>query len=418
MGTYSVLKTADLTSISQQVQLSQPCQNPRQSEIGQAEQNSQKNLPVFKSYSHPLQPIGRIPEPVQSHVARLSFFSEKDTPKTALEKIDNIWRSKRLFWYSNEPNSEVYTEYLISLTELVDRNHAYFIELCKPLNGKEETLFEKTFYEFLNRPGIPELQKAICLTQAVEMAFMGIDQTRVLKNIISNARIPKECRIGNEWREVENGNGNKSDRLYEGGFFQEALAGWFLAKFIYQTTPSVSNVESFIHSSIHSSVKRKNKIRKSDKKNRVEGEKVNKEIDIRTEDSLISVRSMKNDYSEQISNLFFVIKDDDKYNLAARMKKLILVRCAEKPYQFSPDFMTSRDYKEAVKLPIIEGGRDFIRKYESLDTEGEKLLERLVSSQGIDLYFIPPVNNLEHLKLWIQLCIEYKDEFNKQALIA
>ena len=357
---------------------------------------------VGRRHLHPL-PLLRIPEPVVIHSQRSSFFSGKETPEDALCVIENIWKSERLFSHSNDPNSSFYTEYLKSLAKLVNQNYSYFLKLNTRRAG---TTFEEEVISLIHRPDFTELQKAVCLTKTVEMAFMGIDQTPVLRNI-NSTKIPKSY-LGVE-RFHEPIDVRKQGRISGGGFFQEIESGWFLAKVIYQLDPSLANLDNFVHSQEHSTIKRTRKKNKKIEELYPKQQRVMKEVDISTNDALISVKSNDSHYDEQIANLFFIVIDDNSLNFAERIKKIILIRCAEKPYQYSPNYQSSREYCQTIKPEAIESAREFIRKYGSLNSADEKLLDRLVSRHGIEIYFIPSTKDVENLRLWIRLCYEFMD---------
>ena len=353
-------------------------------------------------YSSP--PAFRIPEPVVIGKNHRSYFSDMDTPKCTLIKIDDLWRESELFKRVHEPESNFYTNYLCELASAVKRHHKYLADLEKVINTNGLTPFEKEFIELTKRGDLTGLQKSVCLTQAFELALLGIIPTPVLITINSIR--------DNHLNERENKPNKKPNGENSKGYRQELQAGWFLAKFIYQLESSNSNANNFIHSIILNGVKR-TKRRKEDKV----GEVFQREIDIFTEDALVSVKTRDNKFYEQIRDLFFILLDDKIFNLRDRIEKIILIKCAEEPKQFLPSHMDTRDYSK-LKEEVLDQSRISIEQYSALPGEDEKIFRQLISKHGIDIYFIPSVNDPQAIEKWIKHRYEYLDVNNREALTA
>ncbi len=355
---------------------------------------TQKNTPVAL----------RIPEPALIRNHHVSHFSPRDDKQALLFKLNEIWESGHLFSRHRDPDSNFYDDYIEELTSIVDAEGAekrYFSEL-----GNNYLDFRTKFQTLknLNVRDLTTLQKAICLTQAIDLALLGVNITPVL-NKINRAYV--KATVPNGKGETRKFTTSKSTQ----GFRQELQAGWFLAKFIYQLEPSASNLNSFTHLAMLKTFNRN--------KHNPDGTplRVTKEADIFTEDALVSIKSHFNDFNLQINDLFFMIVDDKDLNLRDKIKKIILIKCAENSNQFKPNFMSTVPYKD-IKNYAINTGSDSIKKSAVLTPEDEKLLNRLVSNHGLDIYFIPSVNEIYDQKLWIEKYHEFISEKSKRENIA
>lgn len=333
--------------------------------------------------------IRTIPFPQRINTRYKCLFSEHDDIHGLLTKIEDVWEKGLLFINKDDPNSTFYNDYLDDISLVVKQNEDYFKQL-DTLAGTKNS-FQNEFQKLRNRPNVSKLQRAVLLTATLEMALLGIPQTPVLANI-NNGKISKNdaAQLESEKKKETKPNGKKL-----GGYPQELLAGWFLAKFIYQISPSVDNTTHFKHSPLLP-VKKRSKAKENN-----HYETVSKEIDILAQNFLVSVRSYKTDFTAQLTNLFFIVIDDKNLGLKDNIKKLILVKCADNSQQFSPDFQDKNEHKRHIKQ-IIFDARQAITNYGSLSSDNEAILDKLISPGGVEVYYIPALDNIDDLKLWIR----------------
>ena len=301
-------------------------------------------------------------------VKPVSGLDLKDSDEELLLKIDSIWRKDTLFSKSNNPEDDFYYEYLSDLQLIADENKDYFSGILNPVTGNKKTNLFKEFTNLCNNPDLNAFQRAICATQALELTLLGANPTGVLRSI----------------NKASGWDGTK-------GFRNELLAGWFLAKFIYKSSPEL--LSNFTHSeslpTIHS----------------YRAEKVIKlpayfahEIDINTSDALVSVKSGSNNFSEQICNLFFAVIDNQAINganLKNKIRKLVLIKTAEKPEQLLPTYKHKPEYWELKEKIITDVRRKFEELYppETQPADFQECYKRLISNHGISIYYLPHIED-------------------------
>lgn len=309
------------------------------------------------------------------------LFCDSDDLGITLAKIDDVWRKDLLFSKIEEPSSDFYINYLINLTTVIINNHKYLSTL-EGVDEKESTSFEKAYMSYLQKTDLSYMQKAIDLTRAVELALCGAKITKLLRNI------------------------NRTNGNHSKGYRQELQAGWFEAKISELKLPCY-----FEHSVTLPTIRR-------DKKKNDHGDWIIREIDILTDNDIVSVKSGQKQYSEQVRNLFFTILDDRNLDLKEKIKRIILIKHAERPEQLSLNYLCSDEYREFLDT-LVEEARISIKEYSSLDSAGEKLLNKLITKHSIDVYFTPTVNgsrndqaaidNWKTVSQWIQDIYSYLD---------
>ena len=350
--------------------------------------------------------VVRILEPSVIKPRHKDYFSEDGSVSTILSEIDYLWKNEELFSHKDDPYSNFYTSYLLQLTEVVEKKRKHFSNLEKIINIDGISRFEREYIKLANRGDLSDLQKAIHLTQAVELVLLGVNITPVLKNI--NYVPDKAHKPGEEHVAKQNGEHTR-------GFRQELQAGWFLAKFVYGFNALNPAPNDYSHSIILSGLKRSKishkrskeiddgtrstfKVRKHKKGKDIEA--FTREIDVLTPNSIVSVKSNKKSYSEQIKDLFYIILDDKTLSLKEKVDQIILIKCSETPEQFMPNYSSRPRYQE-LKETIVRESVDLIREYASLDQEGESLLRKLGSKHSIEIYFTPSVKNFDEMQKWI-----------------
>lgn len=320
-------------------------------------------------------------EPIVLQLGKLSilpsgdfdyYFTDLTNRKRIQAGIDSIWQFGSLFSGQDKPNSSFYSTYIEFLLFILKENASYFSKFTfngVSRNWNLDTNFEIEFNKLANKTGLNELQKSISLTQALELALIGINPTPVLANINS-----------------------QSDGVHSRGFRNELLAAWYLAKFVYNLTPN--GEADFTLSEMLPTCRR------DIDKGKTFNSLYEREIDIIAHDALVSVRSTgTNNYSTQIADLFFVVIDDRNLDLREKIRKLILIRNIEKKSQLSPEYRQNAEYMQ-IRDSAISKAREKIKKFQ-MSPEAQQLFNKLVSKDGIEIYFIPSLNDLNGLKMWI-----------------
>lgn len=321
--------------------------------------------------------------PTTATVVNLIFFSPQDnTKEELLYKIDEHWRDGTLFKKAGEPNANFYSRYTEELRTVVDLNEDYFALFPKSDSSKYN--FRDEFISLSENGDLTLLQRALILTQALELALLGVDPSSVLASINQNVT---------------------SSGDHAKGFRNELLAGWFLAKFIYQLDPQITF--KFTHQDMLPTFSR-------DDRSKVVRQPYRREVDIHTEDALVSVKSNKNNFPRQIRDLFFIVTDSIPIggDLKDKIKTLILIKTAEDKEQFSPHFKQTNRYKK-IKDETIAEARKAIEEFQFPTQYKEAFLtcyRELVSNHGINIYFLPFLDCAKDLKDWIEKNYEAMDE--------
>ena len=326
----------------------------------------------------------------------LYYFSDLTNKKKILEGIDLIWRTGNLFSEPQDPNSKFYTQYNEFLKDVIKVNQSDFSKYVKKLHVKSIN-FSNEFFNLSKHKTLNELQKSICLTQALELALLGIDSTPVLANINSSHIV---------YTTASDGTTTMADHTK--GYRNELFAAWFLAKFILP-----SPLDKFILSEKYTTHKRSY----DDKGNPLFGSRYQREIDMLGKDFITSVKSSENHFPQQIASLFFIVVDDMNLDLKNTIKKILLIRSAEYERQYSPEFINDIEYKRLKNKAIVES-KDIIEDYPypiNCDiSKYHECLQRLVSKEGLEIYFLPAVNDFLGLKSFIKQNYERLDNESKK----
>ena len=321
------------------------------------------------------------------------IFSDKDDLQTTLARLDDIWKDGTLFEKVDEPDSDFYRMYLIELTKAVMINHSHLVHLAERKTDKDgNTPFEIEFMHYVKREDLNYLQKSVDLTRALQMVLLGAKVTTLLKII------------------------NRHSGPQSSGARQELQAGWLKSK-LDQLSPG----DYFEHSVMMPTIRR-NKNKKD------YGHWVVKEVDILTENSIVSVKSGTKSYAQQARNLFYIILDDKTLGLQNKIKRIVLIKNAEEDKHLSLKHLHSQEYRELI-ADTVETARQSIKESGALASAGERLLNRLISTHGIEIYYTPVVNgsantdetieNWKKMKNWIQDLYKNLDRVNgRQERIA
>ena len=328
---------------------------------------ARKSSVDYKGLSTPL----FTPVPLVSSPYLLSTC--RDQPEM-LSGIDTLWRSNTLF--RKEINL---SEYIVDLLKVVEIDSDNYLKLL----GDSKTDFKQQFSSLFKHPDLSLLQKAFCLIQALELALVGVDATPVLKKI-------------NQSRIIPSGSLNFGDNTR--GYRGELLASWFLAKFIYKLD-AISG-EQFKHSVVFSSSDNNKQVPRS-----------TGEVDLVIHDALASVKfksRYKNYFVAQVCDLFFRVIG---HRLQDRIKKLILVRKANNSYEFSPDYIETREYESLNKQIKIEAERVIFQQYKC-----ENHYRDYFRNLDVKVYFVPDLEDTDKLREWIELNYDWSDQVNSYYL--
>lgn len=287
-------------------------------------------------------PVGRVDtyEPID-----LPYFSPQEDRDSLLSKIDRIWRSEDLF------NGEIRLENYIADLES-------YLRLTKGEDLKiprdKRNLFIDKILSLDFHPDLSLLEKAILMTQALELALLGIDTTSVLERIENN-------RIKRSPKYQDNTLGHR----------EEVLAGWYFAKFIYPKGKTINQSIEMLSCSF-------------------DGKKANKrkEVDIATEDSLVSVKIDRHaSIAKQITDLFFILLFSPQ---RSQIKKIILIQGG-----FSEN--EQKSFKSKTSSIITSAQKQI---FEGLNCP--RIHEKLFNDLQIEFYFIPQANNPIQIRAWIK----------------
>lgn len=315
-----------------------------------------------------------IPESLSTRKARvkLATFTRRDPSSTIksliqnklelAKNIDLIWKNNDLFANLDQPDS-FYKDYTDELIKTLRLN----ISLFGHLGMNPNFIYE--FETFKNRKDTSELEKAIFLTQAFELALFNSDPSKILNNLNSKSK--------------SEGKGHKN----------ELMAAWFLAKFIYDLPVSSENPFLLsINLKSYERDKETNKTFDSIKE---------REVDILTSDSIVSVKSMNDSYSKQIRNMFFLIADDINPGLKDRVQKIILVKSSDSSdkkrdvKQSSLKFKTTKEYRKLIEHEVYSA-KGKIEKYKLPSgckrNEYERFTRKFLTPENIEIYFLPAID--------------------------
>lgn len=265
--------------------------------------------------------------------------SKKLSRERLLNAIDKIWRNGELF--QNKPTRK----FINSLVNYVTLDHGNSL----PLSQRSQNTFSEEFYKLSNHTDFGDTRKAIMLTQALELALLGVDSTPILKKINQNKILDKDNTRG---------------------YRQELLAAWFVAKFVYDLK---NNPQNFT----------------------VQARIGDKEVDIVTDDAFVSVKDHKADNSqgEQIRHLFLIMLNA---NLPINIQKIILIKATEDAKKYNPQFRHLPEHRLRLNCSI-EAERDFLFNEQGIDDKYLALYDGL----QISLLYTPPPDELEDLNQWI-----------------
>lgn len=286
--------------------------------------------------------------------AKIEELLLEDTSETLLAKIDSIWRSEHLF----QPSTPI-GRYINNLIDIATKSQGMELNIS---NEAERNLVRE-FLTLKTHPFIRPLRKAIILTQALELALTGIDSNGLLRRI-------NHCRI----------NDSSDDTS---GIRHELLAAWYLVKFILPRKPG--EIREFI----------------LEKEFNMGKGKLG-EIDIITEDSLISVSSRRyskgtgSRHRKKLIKLFSILVDKDNRDLLGRTKKLILVRNTHDLGMLAPSYSLSERYANALNKVLHET--------EACIEQDPNLKDYLdiFKRLKIEIHYIPHMDDTCGLCYWVQ----------------
>lgn len=294
-----------------------------------------------------------------------SHFEDLQNKDEILKGIDLIWRNHYLFL-------DDFQEFLLCILKRVaESNKTFLLGITNPRNPKRFSPFYQEFNNLLKNPELTITQKLLSTTQAIEMVFMNSNPTEALRSM------------------NEGGTGSK-------GFRYELLSGWYLKKFILGFDKNIKSVHSSMFLTYHGA-------RRGDPlKLRVRREQpFEREVDIATSNSLSSVKTNGNHFSDQLVDLFYVVKDSSEIkdnprgNLGEEINRLFLFRASTNEKDLHPNYSQCEDYAKLMRQIISECGQKISKLYpdEKKDDKFKSLFGKLISPETIEIHFIPYVEN-------------------------
>ena len=305
-----------------------------------------------------------------------TYFNDLEDREKLLEGIDQIWRDENLFF---EVNSQAYGRYSGILLEIIEANKEHFDRLR--LNGQKSTTFEHEFKILHNNHALgPGSQtKIICLTQALELALMGVNPTAVLKSI--NRQLNPD---------PENTRGQR----------QELAVDWFLTKFYVPTLPN--NQRYHVNLSERVTTKKDTHGTQDSEIDAVIHPYALISVKHHIPDEIQMEKRREVDYTphgREIINLFLAISSSGKFP-KDRIQKLIVVSGSSEIERWSRNFWTDDGYKKRKTGAIQYAQRILSRR----ELNGSKdAMERLISEDGVEIYYVASVMNNNHVRDWIKL---------------
>ncbi len=308
--------------------------------------------------------LGALPSIVaQEQVS--SHFKNLQNKDEILKGIDLIWRNHYLFL-------DDFQEFLLyTLKRVANSNKEFLSGVVNPRNPKRFPSFYIEFHNLLNNSELTSTQRLLAATQAMEMVFMNSNPTEVLRNM------------------NEGGTGSK-------GFRYELLAGWYLKKFLFASDRDAKSVHSSMFLTYHGASKGdplKQRVRRS--------EPFEREVDIATSNSLSSVKTNGNHFSDQLVDLFYVVKDSSEIkdnpmgSLSGQINRFFLFRASANENDLHPNYRQCEDYAKLIGKIIDECSRKISKLYpdEKKDDMFKALFGKLISPETIEIRFIPYVEN-------------------------
>lgn len=299
----------------------------------------------------------------------LPSFLKKDE---VLKKIDEkIWRAGRLFEKINDQNSDSYIRYLTHLKNFVENYSDYFSVFGTHDTGDNSTNFVREFNCIFRSKALTRMEKSVYLTQALELALMGINITPVLQNLYK--------------------------QFGATGFRQELIGSWFLAKFVY-----ANKIDHLYRNQIIPDVYVEGKNGKS---NRRYSREVDSLVQINP-NALVSVKhNGKNNLAEQIKKLVYSAVNNDY--LIGSIDRLIAISGSDDKDKWLSGYK-ERDTYAAEKQSATEEAKKIIKKENIITSFQEQYIYTLLVPEKFDIYYIPFAERGEDLQKWIQMI--YSDE--------
>ncbi|MBI2995197.1 MAG: hypothetical protein HYY52_00600 [Candidatus Melainabacteria bacterium] len=280
-----------------------------------------------------------------------------------LERLDKAWRSEDLF----KEATNFYNHLETLRARLQDD------ELFSNLLRDERENFKKEFLFISNKNDLTLQERAITLTQAFELALLGIDTSSTLRKIGSNKVFQYQDNTK--------------------GYRQEIFATWATTKFIFTSLDKEKGLEGFKQSVEFNYTCP------------VKGISISHEVDIVTPDSLISVKDRKHStFSSQIRDLFSVIIGTQ---LQYKIKKIISIKSAYADDKLQEQYTQSNDHNSRISQSL-----DSV--YSTLFNKDKFPLQyaEVFKNLKFEIHFIPSIKDSSHLRAWM------KRKYNeKQAII-
>lgn len=310
------------------------------------------------------------------YILPLLQLPELPDKKELLDFIDKeVWQKGILF--SANESEDFYNEYLNHLEDLLNvtaKTYNDYFSLFKARDKGSSIVNFAEIVQILKRQDkLTKQQRAIYLTQAIELALMGVNITPVL------TKINQEC---------------KANKHVPKGFRQELLANWFLTKFVHKSEIDVNYTNQIIPSII---------IETKAKNGKASENEIDSLIQIHPY-SLVSVKhNCVDSFPSKIKALACSIACNE--TIRNKAKKMIIVSGSGDENQWRRNYFLDAKYssKKHESITLAKNLIDF----KKFTNEEEKCIKTLLHEERIDIYHVPFVENENDLGKWIQLM--YKD---------
>ena len=350
---------------------------------------SHPQLPEVTDAENDLEPLI-----LPSNDEYLKYFADLTNKNKVLAGLYEVLKQGRLFVEIKSPNSLYYRQYIDLLQSIVFANKEYFSSLTLQLSKKASTNFKDEFIKLRNHIHLSELQKAFLLTEVIFLALNNINPVDPMVRI-EQSKIEK----------LNQGNGKKEIIDHTIGGRNELRALTLLLLF----NEEIKKQKDLRMSTCLSTYKRRiapdfSKIFIIRPVSRFDSE-----VDFQSEEVIGSVKSKFKRLEVPLIKLFFRIIDDERLGLKYSLSKLVLVKTsddrAELDAELDIDYMDSDDYKN-FKDTVIAKAREMIKKTEVppkvTPEQYESCLNRLISHDCIDIFFIPAVDNYKSLETYMK----------------
>ena len=342
----------------------------------------------------------RIPDPVSiqeplilpANQEYLKYFADLTNKEKVLQGLHEIFRKERLFLRKNDPDSAYYTQHIDLLQSIVFANKDYFENFKAPVKKNGETSFIDEFIKLRKHESLSEMQKAFLLTEAIFISLHGISPTSVMVRT-NQSKISEIKHPDRETELADNTIGSRNE-----------IRVMALLLLFNEDIKSQENIKLSTHIPTY---KRKTlRDRTTDVLKMIikkPAEKFDSEVDILTNNQIVSIKSRYSRLEDPLYKMFFRIVDNP--DLRVSTNKLILVRSSDRPEQLTQEYMSTSDGQQ-LKRTIIHFAKEKLKNSEHpphlTKTAYQKDINRLISNESVDIFFMPGVDDYDSLQKFMR----------------